>query len=133
MSRKHWQEGESGGAIDAPSGRGPLAWFPRLGMKLLAFAADAGYGGGTEAAQCPTGFTGGGSVGDMKCCGLAVPNNECCYPTGGKKFDYICPAGYNKTFWFCTMGTSTYGCGECSKGVTCYSGPWVCSIWWQVC
>lgn len=113
--------------------RRPFGWFPRLGMNLLAFFAD-GSGGGYPAAtaSCPPGYTGGGNVGDMQCCGLAVPNNECCYPTGGSKALYQCPAGYQKTWWFCMVGSKAYGCGECSTGNTCYYGPWQCSIWWEV-
>lgn len=109
--------------------RGPLAWFPPLGMSLVAFAADAAYGGGfaTEAG-CPPGYTGGGRIPSQICCGVARMDKECCYPTGGKKQDYICPNGFNKTVWFCTSGSVVYGCGECSGGTSCYYGPFDCSI-----
>lgn len=122
MSRKQFKNGVSR--------RGPLGWFPRLGMQLLAFAADAGSAGGyaPQTATCPPGYTGGGRIPNQFCCGVARLDNECCYPTGGQKFDYICPPGFKKTMWFCLTGGIVYGCGECSQGNNCYSGPWECSI-----
>jgi hypothetical protein len=128
--RKQFQEDDSRRAFSERS-RGPLGWFPRLGMSLLAFAADAG-GAPSADASCPTGYTGGGAVGDQFCCGLARPDNECCYPTGGGKQDFICPSGSNKTMWFCPQGGNIYGCGECSGGKNCFSYPWSCSIAFQV-
>ena len=109
---------------------GPLGWFPRLGMGLLAFAADsrAGRGYGSDTGTCPPGYTGGGRIPSQICCFVARLDNECCYPTGGSKADYICKPGYQKTIWFCTSGTSVYGCGECSQGNSCGAGPWECSI-----
>jgi hypothetical protein len=121
MSRKQFENGDIR--------RGPLGWFPRLGMGLVAFAASTGYGGYTPpTGTCPPGFSGGGSFSDEKCCGVARLDNECCYPTGGSKADYICKPGYNKTMWFCLTGGIVYGCGECAKGNNCDAGPWDCSI-----
>ena len=122
MSRKQFRNGNFR--------LGPLGWFPRLGMGLLAFAADTRSGGGygMEAASCPPGYTGGGSFSNQFCCGVARRDKECCYPTGGNKYDYICPDGFNKTMWFCNSGSSVYGCGECSGGTSCYYGPFECSI-----
>lgn len=121
MSRKRFENGERRS--------GPLAWFPRLAMNLVAFAADTASGGGyaTQAA-CPPGYTGGGQIPSQICCAVARLDNECCYPTGGNKADYICKPGYQKTMWFCTSGSTVYGCGECSRGNSCGAGPWECSI-----
>ena len=114
-------------------GRAPFGWFPRLGMNLLSFFADASSGGyGAAAGPCGAGWSGGGTIGDMKCCGLARPDNECCYPQNGSKALFKCKAGFQKTWWFCLVGRQAYGCGECSTGNTCYMGPWECSILWEV-
>lgn len=126
MERMKFNEDGSRAAVESPLRRGPLGWFPRLGLNLLAFAASYGSGGGstTTTASCPFGYQGGGSVGNMKCCGLAQPNNECCYPSGGSKSQYICPTGYNKTSWFCVAGTQSVGCGEFEvAGHELLSGP----------
>lgn len=129
--RKPFEEDDSRRALSGRS-RGPLAWFPRLGMTLLAFASDVRTGS-SSGASCPTGYTGGGSVGNQFCCGLAKPENECCYPTNGGKYDFICPSGSNKTMWFCQVVDGTfYGCGECSGGKNCFSYPWSCSIAFKV-
>lgn len=131
MRRNHSEDPD---AVEPVAGRdtrrSPFAWIPRLGMNVLLFFADSGissYGGG----PCGPGYTGGGPVGDEKCCGLAT-NKECCHPDSGDKALFKCPSGYNKTWWFCTEGTQAYGCGECAQGDNCFAGPWECSIIWQV-
>ena len=111
-----------------------LGWFPRLGMNLLAFFADSGGGGygGEPTGDCPKGYSGGGPIGDDRCCGLAT-DKECCYPDGKSKAQYICPQGWYKTWWFCVEGTQAYGCGECSSEPgSCFDGDYECSIYWKV-
>lgn len=67
---------------------------------------------------------------DDKCCYLAT-NKECPYP-GSDKSKYTCPSGYVKHHWTCVEGTSTIGCGECAEvpSDNCWTGPFICSIWW---
>ncbi|GAB3938986.1 hypothetical protein [Micromonospora vulcania] len=62
------------------------------------------------------------------CCSLASCT-RCHYAVEPDR--YTCPSGYYRTFWTCTSGGRTYGCGECSKSKTsCWSGPFACSIWY---
>jgi hypothetical protein len=75
--------------------------------------------------------SGGGSIGDQGCCGLAVPNNECIYYLGDKS-TYVCPEGFYKHWWYCVVGTRTFVCGECSSSeYSCVGYPYACSIAWE--
>jgi hypothetical protein len=81
------------------------------------------------------------------CCSLAVEDQEC--PWVGHKRNFKCPVGYYKSAWACTEGTRTVYCGECVPGGVsdkekkekedkredygdCYSGPFACSIWYEL-
>jgi len=132
MKRNHTEDA-LGGMINSGPRRPLFGWFPRLGLNLLAFAADAGAGGyRAENTACGPGWSGGGTISDQKCCGLARRDKECCYPDNRSKALYRCAPGFQKTWWFCMVGREAYGCGECSSGNTCYIGPWDCSIMWKV-
>lgn len=61
------------------------------------------------------------------CCSLASCT-ICNYAVA--KDRYTCPSGYKRTYWTCTTGGRTYGCGECSKGTSCWTGPFACSVWY---
>ena len=67
--------------------------------------------------------------GGMACCDLYYSDKECDY--SGDKSNYSCPEGWYRQWWFCTEGSRTAGCGECTRSeTTCWSGPFECSIWW---
>jgi hypothetical protein len=58
-----------------------------------------------------------------------LPNTPC--PSVGPPQNYYCPQGYYRQWWYCTQGTRQVACAECTKSSsTCWSGPFVCSIWW---
>lgn len=125
-----WNVGE----VSVPERRSPLAWLSRAGIGLLSFFAnstnDASGGSYTErqdeyVERRPQ----DGAVVDDKCCHLALPNTECHY--SGDKSNYTCPSGWYRQWWFCCEGTRQVGCGECTRSTTtCWSGPFICSIWW---
>ena len=128
-----WNVGEGGGT----ERRSPFDWLSRAGIGLLSFFANS-TGGGSSSRS-------GGTTAKRQdqyanqpppkaepipaCCHLALPNTECSY--SGAKSNYTCPTGYYRQWWFCCEGTRQVGCGECTKSTsTCWSGPFVCSIWW---
>lgn len=61
------------------------------------------------------------------CCSLAKCN-QCHYAVS--KDRYTCPSGYRRSYWTCVSGSRTYGCGECTTGSNCWTGPFACSIWY---
>jgi hypothetical protein len=67
----------------------------------------------------------------MGCCVLAT-HIEC--PYSGSKANFNCGPfpGTAPQYWVCGSGTAQKGCGECAGGGSCWSGPWSCSIWWDV-
>lgn len=107
------------------AGRTPLRWLFRWGMNLVAYFAE---GGGGFAQQCPNPCN--QSIGSVRCCHLACPHTEC--PYEGDKSNFQCPEPYQKTSWTCCEGTTLVGCGECACGNNCFSGPWYCSIAFEV-
>jgi hypothetical protein len=87
------------------------------------------------------------STGGVECCSLMYPDQEC--PYVGSKRNFKCPPGYFKSAWACTEGSRNIFCGECAPdGATrqtqeeaekklvdygdCWSGPFACSIWYEV-
>jgi hypothetical protein len=132
-----WNLGERGGT----ESRSPLDWLSRAGIGLLSFFADL-TGGGSGG---PSGRSSAKSTTKRQdqpayqpspeaepipaCCHLALPDTECRYRI--VKSNYTCPPGYYRQWWFCCEGTRQVGCGECTKSTTtCWSGPFICSIWW---
>lgn len=115
--------------------RSPLDWLSRWGIGLLSHFAkltdkvrDAKKRHKEEKSG-PYGDPTPEPMDDDKCCHLALPNTECSY--SGSKANYTCPPGYYRQWWFCCEGTQQIGCGECTgDSSTCWSGPFVCSIWW---
>ena len=102
--------------------------FSHLGMQVVLMAAGgAGAGGAAPAAYgAPTPAPREPVPG---CCHLALPNTPC--PSVGPPQNYYCPQGYYRQWWYCTQGTRQVACAECTKSSsTCWSGPFVCSIWW---
>ena len=62
------------------------------------------------------------------CCDL-VRNTPC----GGhwNTSSFSCPSGYTKRYWSCCCGYFIYHCYECTKGSSCYYGPYAyCSNYW---
>ncbi|GAA3956310.1 hypothetical protein Aau02nite_78540 [Amorphoplanes auranticolor] len=61
------------------------------------------------------------------CCSLALCK-QCSYAVSKDRF--TCPTDYKRTYWTCTSGSRTYGCGECTTGANCWNGTFYCSIWY---
>jgi hypothetical protein len=122
------------GGFDERVNRSPMDQLSRWGIGLLSLFAKltGGASGGSAEGQARAA---GESVGAQPlapyCCDLANPNGPFC-PHSGPKYDYTCPPGYQKMWWYCCYGTKVLGCGECTKANTCWIGPWPCSIWWDV-
>jgi hypothetical protein len=122
--------------IDEPTSPPPFGWLSSIGMALLSFFArpddppgrpkSGGYGGGTTGRPDPC----KGPITSIKCCHLACPDREC--PYENNRANFKCPEGYIKTYWTCTEGSNTIGCGECASGDSCVDGPWYCSIWFYI-
>jgi len=103
--------------------------FAHLGIRVVSMAAGgAGAGGAAPGAYgSPTPAPPREPV--PGCCHLALPNTPC--PSVGPPQNYYCPQGYYRQWWYCTQGTRQVACAECTKSTsTCWSGPFVCSIWW---
>ena len=70
------------------------------------------------------------------CCHLAT-NTQCSASCSGgctTCYNYHCPSGSYKEYWWCFAGSRLIGCGECQKtGSDCWSGgnTYTCSIWWD--
>lgn len=123
--------------------RDPLAWLSRLGIGLLSFFAqrmdgEAGAAAGSQAQSAEAyksrAAEGSNGCGRPYCCCLAnYPGNQCPAPPD-QPYDYTCPPNHQKMWWYCTQGTTTYGCGECvpMTSTNCWTGPWPCSKWWKV-
>lgn len=62
------------------------------------------------------------------CCHLAS-NTKC----AGRCYNYTCPSGRYKRYWWCSAGTRIIGCGECQKNsADCWGGgTYYCSTWWD--
>lgn len=101
--------------------RGFLGWMGRVGV--AAIGAVAGVAATTKTAEAA----------NWRCCQLYNPNNFCRTNSQGQ---YVCPSGYTMKTWTCCSGSGStrrrYGCGECTKGRDCWSGPFVCSAGWTV-
>lgn len=94
----------------------------RRGFLFSASALVAGLAtvmsGGTAKADCL----------GSPCCSLASCT-LCPYPVSRDR--YNCPSGWYRTVWTCRSSTGRlYICGECSRGTSCWSGPWLCSTWY---
>lgn len=64
------------------------------------------------------------------CCSLRTCNK--CAPNGGcSGGGWVCPQGYQPSWWFCTGGGQTCTCGECTLDPNnCYDSHWSgCSYW----
>lgn len=105
-----------------------LTLLSTLGTRLLAMVAES-EGGGVGSERQPSGNSVAPVMMIPGCCQLALPNTECAYT--GSKDNYRCPAGYYRQWWYCTEGTRRRGCGECTtSNSNCWTGQFVCSIWW---
>lgn len=62
------------------------------------------------------------------CCDLEYPNGPFCGGTQGTN-SFSCGSGYTKRYWTCGYLSCEIGCYECTKGSSCWSGPWACSNW----
>jgi hypothetical protein len=61
------------------------------------------------------------------CCNLAHCNM--CAPNGGCSGGWVCPPGYQDSWWMCSSGGHTCTCGECTLGTNCHASPWAsCSV-----
>jgi hypothetical protein len=111
----------------------PLDWLSRLGMGLVSLAAKLIHK--KKRAEDKAGEHDDAEDGVLApyCCNLANPNGPWC-AYSGNRWDYTCPPGYQKMWWYCCYGTSTLGCGECSSmtATNCWTPPWPCSMWWSV-
>jgi hypothetical protein len=61
----------------------------------------------------------------------------CCFLASGTWCDgtppnFVCPDGYHREHWYCCHNGQVFGCGECTKGDTCYDGPFACSSGWAM-
>lgn len=66
------------------------------------------------------------------CCGLGS-STACkmdCSGSCTRCSNFECPSGSHLEAWYCTFGTHTVGCGECTPGSDCVTGPFKCSNWW---
>jgi hypothetical protein len=105
-------------------GRGRfLGRLSRVGIVLI--AATAGLFRSAEPAFASV------SCLMYKCCCLAYPPGGC---PGGNHSNHTCPSGYTKRLWGCCyLGTTQlYACSECTKGSSCWEGPWACSAYWSL-
>lgn len=62
------------------------------------------------------------------CCTLALPSSGGACPWDCNLFR---SAGYHGRWWYCYSGSTQYQCYECTKGPTCWYGPWLCSDYFQ--
>lgn len=115
----------------------PFGWLSSLGMALLSFFARPDERRAQPGRLIRVSEATGeckdpckGPITNIKCCYLACPDRQCPYDGSGSNFK--CPPGYNKTYWECTLATTKWGCGECACGADCGSGPWYCSIAFEI-
>lgn len=98
---------------------------------FVAIAALAGLMASNTAAEAANGVQG------SPCCDLASSNKCAASCSGGCSacYNYRCPSGYTKRYWWCYAGVRLIGCGECQTGgknTTCWNGAtYYCSIWWD--
>ena len=64
---------------------------------------------------------------DQGCCTLAFPCSPCA-TNGGCSGGWVCPPGYQDSWWTCSAGGRNCTCGECTPGGDCFSGYTGCSI-----
>jgi hypothetical protein len=129
-----WNLGHSG----ERASREPFAWLSRLGISLLSYFSqrtdDADGGSAGKETHREQSLAEAGAPLAPFCCHLANwPGKQC--PDTGNPYDYTCGAGFQKMWWYCVEGTTTYGCGECvpTTTKTCWGpGPFDCSKWWKV-
>lgn len=48
-----------------------------------------------------------------------------CQPNGGCSGGWVCPPGYQDSWWLCTSGGKHCTCGECTRTTNCDDGTWV--------
>jgi hypothetical protein len=55
-----------------------------------------------------------------------------CCTLATNKFCTSCPSGYHRYEWLCCYGAGhrVWGCVECTKGSSCWYGPFVCSYYY---
>jgi hypothetical protein len=94
--------------------RGFLGWMGRVGLAVVGGVSGITALSGTAHADP-----------ESHCCNLGSS-----YVCGGDGPNYLCPEGYMKRVWYCSMGGQTYGCGECTSGSNCRSGEFACSKVW---
>lgn len=100
-------------------GRGRfLGRLSRVGIVLI--AATAGLLRSAEPASASFQYA---------CCFLSHQPGGC---PGGNNSNHWCPPGYTKRVWGCCYGGLhlLYVCSECTKGSSCFQGPYYCSAYW---
>lgn len=96
--------------LDEVSRRGALSWLARAGTASIAAAASLVSSATPAAANhCPAGLYHCG------CCCLARPNSNLNWSP--------CGSGYTLRSWTCCQNGFIYRCDECTKGSSCYRGP----------
>lgn len=87
-----------------------------VALSAAAFGALASRSMGTDVANAGT---------LAWCCDLATS-----IPCAGSGPNFTCPAGYTKHVWYCCEFGRIAGCGECTQGPDCWTGPFACSEDW---
>lgn len=99
---------------EKPTRRGFLGTLTKAALGIV--AGVAGLWSSTESAWAH-GY-------HYVCCHLAKPHS-------GGYCAYNCwklySEGYRERSWTCTYGSTLYYCFECTKGSTCWYGPFYCS------
>jgi len=62
------------------------------------------------------------------CCNLRTCTE--CAPNGGCNGGWVCPSGYQDSWWLCTSGGTHCTCGECTVSTNCDDSHWSGCSWW---
>jgi hypothetical protein len=123
---REWNLGPDGERA-SPS---PLGWLSQLGMGLVSFFAKLTDTGHPAKEQAGHDTASEPHILAPFCCSLFFPNGPFC---PGDGYNYTCPPGSQKMWWYCCYGTKVLGCGECTTSTqSCWFGEFKCSKWWEV-
>jgi hypothetical protein len=95
------------GQAEVISRRGML----RIGSAFVATLAALSTTESAWAGNC------GSACCSLRTCTLCRPNSGC---NGG----WVCPSGYQDSWWMCVSGGTTCTCGECTVSTDCYDSRW---------